>query len=433
MVEQVKDGSIVERFVTLLAINPEPLILTAFSAKEPSFTSFLGACGRVAAFTYAGVPLTDVYDRPWLDRASYSLQLLQIASRLTSGSIKLYLTDPRPDNFVVDEENKVWLVDAENIILVDSLTDGLAPKEHQNDGLGCLDCLSFDPDDLCNHTTADHNYFAVWHITVPYDDHSTSRYGMRVSSDHGTVYQSRHLTVRYDGHGTSRYRMTITVRYNGTVKSRYGMTFTTQYEGTVKSRYGMTFTTQYEGTVKSRYGMTFTTQYEGTVKSRYGMTFTAQYEGTVKSRYGMTFTSLLSSTPFERDIPGGMLHDVPPWVTMEFPPLSLLVEICSYPVNSPYRHLTETHLVLPSPREQELHLRNSLVFHSETKFVKETKGNFAGNYAESIDGCSELAAGKAGCSHSDDLFDPPNFLKMSRGEAAKKLMDILQKILARHP
>lgn len=36
-----------------------------------------------------------------------------------------------------------------------------ANMTHFNDGIGCSKCLSYDYEDLCNHSKSDHNFFAI--------------------------------------------------------------------------------------------------------------------------------------------------------------------------------------------------------------------------------------------------------------------------------
>ena len=66
-----------------------------------------------------------MFNRQWLQRASYALQLLQLAFRLSSGPMRLYLTDPSADNFAVGDDGSLYLVDGEGVILVDSTQSSL--------------------------------------------------------------------------------------------------------------------------------------------------------------------------------------------------------------------------------------------------------------------------------------------------------------------
>ncbi|XP_045601998.1 divergent protein kinase domain 2A [Procambarus clarkii] len=147
-------------FITMLAVNMEPLILNAYQHQQ-WFPSLHGMCGRVMVESYVGPTLTQLSQVPWIVRADYAHQLLELAQDFTDGDVRLYLTDVSLDNFAVDSNGKVKIIDAENIVMVDPSIPGLDPTEHVNDGFGCRDCLSFSYEDLCGHTSSDHNFFAV--------------------------------------------------------------------------------------------------------------------------------------------------------------------------------------------------------------------------------------------------------------------------------
>ncbi|CAL4159859.1 unnamed protein product, partial [Meganyctiphanes norvegica] len=148
-------------FLTLLAVNIEPLISMAFNEDSPFFPQHLGSCGRLISEEYIGPTLSDLSFDPWMKRAEYARQLLNIVEELTKENIHLYLTDVSTDNFAVDKSGTLKIIDAENIVLVDSLSPNMEPIEHENEGIGCKDCLSYSFEDLCSHRDADHNYFAV--------------------------------------------------------------------------------------------------------------------------------------------------------------------------------------------------------------------------------------------------------------------------------
>lgn len=92
---------------------------------------------------YIFQPRTTHYDpfflaflvRSWERRALYAVQLLEMAQTLSSSGVRSYLTDPRPDNFAVDDHDKVWLVDTENVILVDARSDNLGESLSQHEEL----------------------------------------------------------------------------------------------------------------------------------------------------------------------------------------------------------------------------------------------------------------------------------------------------------
>ncbi|XP_053635768.1 divergent protein kinase domain 2A isoform X1 [Cherax quadricarinatus] len=147
-------------FITMLAVNMEPLILNAYQQQQ-WFPFLHGMCGRVMVENYVGPTLTQLSQVPWIVRADYAHQLLELAQDFSEGEFRLYLTDVSLDNFAVDSKGKVKIIDAENIVMVDPSIPGLDPTEHVNDGFGCRDCLSFSYEDLCGHTFSDHNFFAV--------------------------------------------------------------------------------------------------------------------------------------------------------------------------------------------------------------------------------------------------------------------------------
>lgn len=82
-------------------------------------------CGRTIVEEYVGPSLTQLGESPWLSRADYARQLLEMAQDFTNGEFRLYLTDVSLDNFAVDPHGKVKIIDAENIVIVDPTTDGL--------------------------------------------------------------------------------------------------------------------------------------------------------------------------------------------------------------------------------------------------------------------------------------------------------------------
>ncbi|XP_042864550.1 divergent protein kinase domain 2A-like [Penaeus japonicus] len=146
-------------FLTMLAVNIEPLVISTYHSSF--FPRLIGTCGRVIVEDYVGPTLTQQADEPWIVRADYSRQLLEMAQQFSSGTFVLYLTDVSLDNFAVSDDGSVKVIDAENIVIVDTSLKGLDVTEHVNDGFGCADCLSFSYDDLCGHASSDHNFYAV--------------------------------------------------------------------------------------------------------------------------------------------------------------------------------------------------------------------------------------------------------------------------------
>lgn len=149
-----------EHFLTMLAINFEPLLINAFRHTN-WFPALRGMCGRVIVEDYVGPTLSQLSHVSWLERADYARQLLEMAQEFSNAEFRLYLTDVSLDNFAVNTKGKVKIIDAENIVLVDPSVRGLEATEHINKGIGCQDCFSFSYEDLCSHTSTDHNFFAV--------------------------------------------------------------------------------------------------------------------------------------------------------------------------------------------------------------------------------------------------------------------------------
>lgn len=146
-------------FLTMLAVNMEPLLMRTHHSQW--FPAVIGTCGRIIIEEYVGPTLTQLGDEPWVIRADYARQLLEMAQQLSEGEFHLYMTDVSLDNFAVDKDRRVQMIDAENLVMVDSTLKELDDSEHVNDGFGCKDCLSFSFEDLCGHKNSDHNYFAV--------------------------------------------------------------------------------------------------------------------------------------------------------------------------------------------------------------------------------------------------------------------------------
>jgi len=102
----------------LLALgNPEPILAASFAA-DNFFPTFLGSCGRLAAFEDAGKALSDYTAEKWSVRVALARAALDLASGLTESG--LYLTDWSADNLAVSpDDGRLVVVDAEDVILVD--------------------------------------------------------------------------------------------------------------------------------------------------------------------------------------------------------------------------------------------------------------------------------------------------------------------------
>jgi len=162
---------ILPHLLTMLLHNQEPLLAMTFSPKASwPFPSFLGSCGRLAVFSNAGLSLSTFIASSWLVRAGLALQLLKLATMFSKNmlAIAIYPTDWTADNFAVDSDGMITLVDLENIVLVNQtmleiLMSSGWDKFYTSDNYGCPnnECFSFSPTSLCTHVMTDHNYHGV--------------------------------------------------------------------------------------------------------------------------------------------------------------------------------------------------------------------------------------------------------------------------------
>ena len=85
------------------------------------FPKFYGTCGRVIVVEDAGPTLDAYLDKSWGTRVHLALSVLQLARQLTlnTDGWALYLTDPSMENFAVDKDLDVKVVDLEHVIVVD--------------------------------------------------------------------------------------------------------------------------------------------------------------------------------------------------------------------------------------------------------------------------------------------------------------------------
>ena len=180
--------------LTMLMINTEPIVFMAFPKEEGwPFPKYHGGCGRLVAFENAGRSLADYYSAPWDVRVSLARQLLEMALKFTRNDdgVALYLTDWTADNFAVDEDGRVALVDGENFVLVDQKVSGIPYEKvegfnykerarvkalnetgapgwnvaHTSDGFGCRTSFCYSSEDLCTHHESDHNLYGVCKVS----------------------------------------------------------------------------------------------------------------------------------------------------------------------------------------------------------------------------------------------------------------------------
>ncbi|CAH1781099.1 unnamed protein product, partial [Owenia fusiformis] len=159
------------KLMTMLMINPEPLMLQIFSAQEGwPVPKYYGACGRWIVEENSGTILGDYYDSKWDIRVDLAYQLFKLADKMTQNAdYALYWTDVSYDNLVVDSAGKLIAIDLENVIVVDKRkVEKDKPNNWDSPHISNFDecphygnCLSFDTAELCSHTLADHNYYAI--------------------------------------------------------------------------------------------------------------------------------------------------------------------------------------------------------------------------------------------------------------------------------
>ncbi|XP_037075874.1 divergent protein kinase domain 2A-like [Pollicipes pollicipes] len=155
-------------FATMLLVNAEPLMLQAFPQSHGwPFPRYLGACGRLVLEQYIGPTLARYHGASWRQRVELALQLLEIAEMLTSNDydFNLYLTDVTAENLAVDSEGRVFIVDVEDVVVVDrqQLMRDQPPGWNRTHvaPILCADCMGYEADELCGHLVSDHNYFAM--------------------------------------------------------------------------------------------------------------------------------------------------------------------------------------------------------------------------------------------------------------------------------
>jgi len=171
------------QFIMTATVNPEPLLIQAFASnwrESWPFPQYLGACGRFIVETFEGTTLQSALSETWEIRVDVSLQLLRIADHLSQSQLgfAFYLTDVSMDNFAINNDGKVIIIDLENIIIVDQskvkrdkpagwddVVSGALPCTGKSAG-----CVAFSTEDLCSHYTSDHNYYSICN-TLLYKHH----------------------------------------------------------------------------------------------------------------------------------------------------------------------------------------------------------------------------------------------------------------------
>lgn len=85
------------------------------------FPHYYGACGRIVAVGDAGVKLRSALHWPWGQRVHVAISLMRAVSKLTENSERyiIHLLDLSFDNFAIDTDGTVTVVDAENVLVTD--------------------------------------------------------------------------------------------------------------------------------------------------------------------------------------------------------------------------------------------------------------------------------------------------------------------------
>ncbi|XP_058065653.1 uncharacterized protein LOC131215281 [Anopheles bellator] len=155
----------------VIRTNAEPLILKLLSQQQTAFPvpTLLHTFGFSIIESYEGEPLNNFYDHHPSVQMLIARELIKAAFRFTEGAsgFRFYLTDLSPDNVAVkltEDSRKVTvsLVDLDNLIVLDSLSDGLrSDQPHVHGKIECDGCFAYVQDDVCGHRSSDLNYFAV--------------------------------------------------------------------------------------------------------------------------------------------------------------------------------------------------------------------------------------------------------------------------------
>lgn len=112
----------IKKFSTIIYLMLSQCSFQILSAENGwPVPKYFGACGRIIIEEYIGLPLSDCYDKSWIQRVKIASSLLNAAYMFTFKNKKFsfYLTDVSADNIAVDHENVAKFIDLENIIIVD--------------------------------------------------------------------------------------------------------------------------------------------------------------------------------------------------------------------------------------------------------------------------------------------------------------------------
>ncbi|KAL1497575.1 hypothetical protein ABEB36_008511 [Hypothenemus hampei] len=151
--------------LTTFNTNAEPLLLEIFQKHfNWPVPKLYGFCGSVVVIEDCGVPLNDIRNYNWHDRAFVALQLLDAAEKFTSAHsiYRLYLTDISPDNIVINRQKLITFVDLDHAILQRNLPETtIHYSEHTT-----FEDYAFSIESICQSSISDHNIYAVCRLLL---------------------------------------------------------------------------------------------------------------------------------------------------------------------------------------------------------------------------------------------------------------------------
>uniref|UniRef100_A0AAG5DQL2 FAM69 protein-kinase domain-containing protein n=1 Tax=Anopheles atroparvus TaxID=41427 RepID=A0AAG5DQL2_ANOAO len=165
------------RKLLILHTNVKPLLLALMSLRGGLFPvpKLLLLFGFSTIESFDGEPLNNFYDRPLLVRIRIARELIRAAISFTTGieGFRFFLTDLTPDNVVVRLGNDpkdvaISIVDLDNVIIVDSLADGISEHHnyHVHSKIECDGCFAYVQADICRYRNSDLNLFATCQLLL---------------------------------------------------------------------------------------------------------------------------------------------------------------------------------------------------------------------------------------------------------------------------
>ncbi|CAH2057095.1 unnamed protein product, partial [Iphiclides podalirius] len=106
----------------MLSINPEPIILQIIPKSQGwPVPAYAGVCGRLEVVAYEGEPISSLLHKEWHRKLKYAKKILDAAMDFTfkHDRFRFYLMDWSLDNIVANENDDIYFVDLEDIIVLD--------------------------------------------------------------------------------------------------------------------------------------------------------------------------------------------------------------------------------------------------------------------------------------------------------------------------